>query len=66
MLNLGEYYDCQTAIQIRNTLELVENKDNSKCQGDALNPDNSTIRFYEAFYPIVVLGPDQNASYVTF
>lgn len=68
---MEDYYDCLTAQDIKKTIKLVENQvleDGSHaCSGgDDLNPVSSTIRFYEAFYPIIVLGPDQNAAKIKF
>lgn len=63
-LQLHEYYDCLTSLDIRKTLKLVENELNETtgkrpCDETAADgsPKWSTIRFYEAFFPIVVLGP---------
>jgi hypothetical protein len=57
-----------TAVDIKNTLKLVENAgegDHKPCStGTITAPVSHTIRIYQAFYPIIVLGPDQNAAYV--
>lgn len=68
-LELGAYYDCLTARDIERTMLYVENAEKPEggnyCDADPDGgPASSTIRFYQAFYPIVVLGPDQNASRV--
>lgn len=63
-LDISYYYDCLSAVDIIKQSEFFTNCTTQPAGFDT-NSKN-TIRFYEAFYPIVVLGGNTKANELVF